>query len=77
MGYYRHPRTTQERRASQDGYGRPRRNLKNLPNSWDDIWAERTRCWKAYRKTQYKVKNISLDHIIEYGREEQRDIDGV
>jgi hypothetical protein len=73
MGYFRHPRTTQERRASQDGYGRPARNLKNLPNSWDDIWAETSRCWKQYRKTQYKVKNIDSDHIIGYGTGENTD----
>lgn len=52
--YMRHPRTTQERRASQDGWARPNRNMKNLPNTWDDIWIKHQRCWKEYRETQYK-----------------------
>jgi hypothetical protein len=59
MGYLRHPRTTQERRASLDGWGRPRRNLANLVEVRDDIWKHWSyqRCWKKYRRTQYKIKN--------------------
>ena len=55
--YMRLPRTTQERRMNQDGWGRPCRNLHNLVNAWDDIWKEYQRSWKEYRKTQYKTKN--------------------
>jgi hypothetical protein len=54
--YLRTPRTTQERRASQDGWGRPCRNLHNLVNAWDDIWKPHQRCWKEFRKTKYKTK---------------------
>lgn len=76
MSYYRHIRTTQERRASQDGWGRPCRNLHNLPNFWDDIVRDSPqRSWKKHRRTQYKVKNIESDHIIGYGH--GQDIDGV
>lgn len=66
MGWLRHIRTTQELRANGkrdyivvDGYKvktRPKRNRANLPNAWWDIlnksWDDR--CWKRYRKTQYK-----------------------
>ena len=36
---YRHPKTTQERRANQgyEGYVRGRRTGYNLPSSWDDV----------------------------------------
>ena len=50
----RHPRTTQERRESLDGWGRPCRNNHNLVQAWDDIWMRYQRSWKKYRKTQYK-----------------------
>jgi len=56
--YFRHIKTTQERRASQDGWGRPKRNLHNLPSAWDDIPRHIDRCWKRYRKTQYKTKSV-------------------
>jgi len=34
---------------------RPCRGLWALPNSWDDRPRGRPRCWKAQRRTQYKV----------------------
>lgn len=64
--YYRHPRTTQERRdlafteVDEDILDyevkiRPAR--RRIPNSWDDIiYSHRGRGWKEYRKTQYLVK---------------------
>lgn len=70
MGWLRHPHTTQERRVNGkrsnfivvDGYEiktRPSRNQINLPSAWDDLlnrsWDDR--CWKRYRKTQYKTRN--------------------
>ena len=51
----RHLHTTQERRESLRGYCRAKRNLNNLPNSRDDYWIECDRCWKSYRKTQYRT----------------------
>jgi hypothetical protein len=55
MSILRHPKTTQERRASFDGYCRAKRNFSNLPDAWDDFWRYGYRCWKRYRKTQYKT----------------------
>lgn len=65
MGYFRQIRTTQERRASQgEYYGRPRRNMANLPNSWDDIHRNKPqRTWKSFRKTQYKVNPVDYDQL--------------
>lgn len=71
MGWLRHPRTTQERRANGkrdildiDGYKirlRGKRNLTNLPEAWDDIGRSdwRHHSWKRHRKTQYKCSNLS------------------
>ena len=50
----RHPKTTQERRANQDEWGRARRNKANLVEAWDDVSRLGQRCWKEQRKTQYK-----------------------
>lgn len=58
MAYWlRRPRTTQEKRRYEKGFSRPARNLRNLPDAWDDIPRSNCeeRCWKHYRKTQYKV----------------------
>ena len=57
MSWLRHPKTTQERRANQDGYARKKRCLHHLPSAWDDIGRSdwRDRSWKRHRKTQYKV----------------------
>ena len=58
---YRHPKTTQERRASQEGWGRKRRNKANLPCSYDDkchssSYKEVKKGWKHNRKKQYREK---------------------
>lgn len=47
--------TTQERRYSQEGWGRARRNMANLPNSWDEFWYSPQRSWKKHRRTQYRT----------------------
>lgn len=63
--YYRHLQSTNERRQSlpnyeaYDDYGivvqpRGKRNINNLPNSWDDYPRSFTRNWKHSRKTQWK-----------------------
>jgi hypothetical protein len=53
--WLRRPKTTQERRASMSGWNRAKRNMKNLPNTWDDNFREPLSNWKSYRKTQYKL----------------------
>ena len=74
-GSYRHPKTTQERRAngvrsdedSHYEYVRGGRKGKNLPNSYDDLavaaWKER-RCWKSNRKNQYRPGGRGTRHEL-------------
>ena len=52
----RHPRTLQEKKANQVWPVRGRRKPKHLVCAWDDIWRSDLgdRCWKRYRKTQYR-----------------------
>jgi len=57
-GYFRHPKTLNEKKANQDWPVRGRRMSKRLPHFWDDIWNRTTRCWKKTRKTQYRVKSV-------------------
>ena len=62
--YMRHPRTKAEKKANiynklefddlKIKFCRARRNSKNLPTSWDDVWKFNERCWKKFRKTKYK-----------------------
>ena len=55
---FRHPKTTVERAAWDEEYGRAKRSPRNLPNTYDDIsfsWYVR-RSWKCYRATQYRPK---------------------
>ncbi len=59
-GYYRSPKTTQERCASLDvehkQYVRAKRNFHNLPNTYDDIHSRPERkTWKRKRKTQFQL----------------------
>ena len=55
----RHPKTTQERRESQEGWGRPRRNMRNLVQAYDDIPRQAQRSWKEYRKEKYhRIKRM-------------------
>lgn len=64
MGYYRHPKTANEMRQyfaalCDEDYPvrvRGRRRPHRLPHAWDDYYVHRERCWKRYRKTQYKQK---------------------
>lgn len=60
MSWLRHPKTTQEKRASFYAQGvkvRARRNFVNLPDVRDDMfrWYSNQRSWKVHRKTQYKI----------------------
>lgn len=49
-GYFRHPRTTQERRWNEAhrGYVRGRRSPKIIPSAWEDMMKSRddSKCWK-------------------------------
>jgi hypothetical protein len=62
----RHPRTTQERRATgkRNKWGRAKRNFVNLPNAWDDFWVKRQRSWKKKRKTQYNPEGRGQKYTI-------------
>jgi hypothetical protein len=63
-GSFRYPHTLQSVKAyyrdqDESRYGdyffKVRvRNNKDLPDAWDDDWVKRERCWKDFRKTQYK-----------------------
>lgn len=70
MGWHRHPRTTQERRAATalvaDAEAeelhtvhtpRPRRNGK-LPHAWCDlkVAARTDRSWKRFRERRWKIR---------------------
>lgn len=55
---YRVIRTTQERRANQEGWCRGRRKPHRLPNAWNDYPMYAQRCWKKYRRTQYRAKDM-------------------
>lgn len=62
MSYYRRPRSTSEKRANIERiWNRPKRNPRNLPDAWDDIWQKSDHCWKSHRKTQYKPVNMFPD----------------
>jgi hypothetical protein len=63
MRFIRHPKTTQERRASLDAKEqgvnpRAKRTDKNLPNAYDDIFVHDSKkqhlSWKRLRHTKYK-----------------------
>lgn len=62
--HYRAMRTTQERRLSQEHLldplaprVRPKRNMVNLPDSWEDVARSdlKEQNWKRQRKTQYRA----------------------
>lgn len=56
MGMLRHPKTMNEMRESLDGFCRSKRNRKNLPNVYWDIFVDRSdRNWKRFRKTRWKA----------------------
>lgn len=42
-------------RCSSVGPVRAKRNLRNLPNGWDDINRCVQRSWKLHRRTQYRT----------------------
>lgn len=53
-GYYRNPKTTQEKRMSLDvetkEYVRKGRSFRNLPDAYDDIYRPVQHCWKEQSK---------------------------
>ena len=70
--YYRHPRTRAEARANQEGWERPCRRLRNLPDAYDDLYPTHEKTWKNKRKTQYrpggrgKERSIIVDADFTY-----------
>lgn len=59
--WFRSIGTTQERRDAAackadglSGLVRGSRNVRNLPNAWDDIPRSSERSWKRHRRTQWK-----------------------
>lgn len=67
-GWLRRIHTTKEKRwahawddeefAPKKGFARGRRSAHNLPDSWDDYWAQAQKSWKwqSKRKRQWKHK---------------------
>jgi hypothetical protein len=51
MSYFRSPRTRQELRQPEP----TRSKRRNLPSAWDDIPRRPQRCWKAQRKTHFRL----------------------
>ena len=59
--YYKRPRTTQERRMFDPQYSRTKRNLRYLPNAYDDFPrgdVHNRRSWKE----RYKIKKQWMKH---------------
>jgi hypothetical protein len=54
--YYRHMRTTQERRHWDSEYGRASRSPRKLPSWYDDIPRHTERSWKRHRRSQWKLR---------------------
>jgi len=81
MSYYRTVRTTQERRENGprsvlriDGVSlpsRPKRNESNLPHSYCDPrrGGYGVKCWKKYRRTQYRPVAVVCAEEIRENRE--------
>ena len=62
-GWLRSQRTTAEKRANQQcEYVRAKRRPHNLADAWDDKPTIKTRCWKDYRKTQYRPDGRGARH---------------
>jgi len=62
--WIRHPRTTAERRANQEGWERPRRRPHLLPNTYDDLWVRSDKSWKKKRKKQYHTGGRGEHHTV-------------
>jgi len=64
--WYRHIKTTAERRANSDPehkkYVRSKRNINNLPHAYDDISSCSTKCWKDKRLKQYRTNGRGPKH---------------
>lgn len=59
-GGWRHPKTQNQRRMAYKPVDEhepfPRKQPSKFVTAWDDIQKSRSRCWKRYRKTQWKDK---------------------
>lgn len=71
--YYKHPKTTQEKRLAFGliadrlrHFLRGKRSPKVLPNVYDDIPKHQPRrSWKKFRKHQYKKEFMKIRHIYD------------
>ena len=54
---YRHPRTANEKRHAYGNWNRPRREVKTLPDLWDDCFVEKHKSWKYRTKRRYQWDN--------------------
>lgn len=68
--YYRNPKTMQEKRAAQEGGVRAKRNVRNLPNDWNDgpRMDQKDRSWKGNRKTKWKPKPIKETRQLTFSK---------
>ncbi len=64
--YFRHPRTTQERRENHkhNKWCRRRRNKANLTNAYDDIKENIQKSWKVKRRHQYREQGRGRQHEL-------------
>lgn len=74
--YYRHPRTTQERRTNGSRkdrdlavWRRAKRSASNIPDAWDDFAIFYQKSWKKHRKTQYRSEIRGRKHEVCLGPE--------
>lgn len=65
-GYYRHPKTTQERRwgYAHREYIRGRRLPSQLPTAYDEISVCEQKSWKKKRKTQYHCGGRGKETVV-------------
>jgi len=62
--WLRHPKTTAERKANQDGWCRGKRRPCNLANAYDDWPTTVTKSWKDKRKTQHYPGGRGKHHLL-------------
>lgn len=49
----------------EDTLHRARRNHKNIPNAWDDIWACRSKCWKDNGRPKYRQNRQRKEKVFD------------
>ena len=66
VGGYRAPRTTQECRENgkRSKWARAKRSACNLPNTYDDLYVHKDKCWKSKRKQQFRHEGRGEKHTV-------------